>query len=288
MSDSYKNLPYNHVTFKASHNSYQRDEQPISTQLDWRANSPADCGCRGSELDIWYKPNNEDEEQFMVSHHDGKLPCKHEKNNLLGSYLTSLRRWHDVNFDHDPVLLILDVKDDKKSGDFQQDLDVYLKRYLKKEVLFTPANLLKNNPDIKLDQYVKEHGWPTVKDLFGKFIVCLSGDHHAKLRYMEQGGRNALCFCDYRPRDDENHIPATKGDFIFYNFHNIYPNFKSDVKKVLEMNGFVRSFKPNHEDDWNKSMKLGVNCIATDKVSNHGWAKVSDDAPFVKRKDLEN
>src|SRR5687767_7567169 len=44
-------LPYCNASMKASHNSYQRDEDLIQ-QILWHANAPADGACRGLELDI--------------------------------------------------------------------------------------------------------------------------------------------------------------------------------------------------------------------------------------------
>jgi len=45
-------LRYSEVAFKASHNSYDRDEKPITTQTGWSSKNQYQGGCRGLELDI--------------------------------------------------------------------------------------------------------------------------------------------------------------------------------------------------------------------------------------------
>lgn len=49
------NLPqlrYDQAAFKASHNSFERDERPVTTQFWWDDDKPHQGGCRGIELDI--------------------------------------------------------------------------------------------------------------------------------------------------------------------------------------------------------------------------------------------
>ena len=43
---------YSAVRQKVSHNSYARDERPITEQLDWAKGKKYDRGCRGLELDL--------------------------------------------------------------------------------------------------------------------------------------------------------------------------------------------------------------------------------------------
>ncbi len=96
-------LKYNEVTFKASHNSYDRDET-THEQLDFHHEDPSRCGCRGLEFDIW-RHSDEKEKFFTVSHTQILT-----EGPPLAWYLGLLLSWHLNNPGHDVILITLDIK----------------------------------------------------------------------------------------------------------------------------------------------------------------------------------
>ena len=70
----FDHIAYNKVIMKASHNSYNRDEQPVSSQLNWTpiiltpftAHLAYQRSCSALELDIWQKGDGD--WQWKVHH----------------------------------------------------------------------------------------------------------------------------------------------------------------------------------------------------------------------------
>ena len=97
--------PYQSVKFKASHNSYERDERPVTVQLAWtrREGHRHQGGCRGLEIDLRESPN-----LFAWSvHHDeyqGRADAQ------FTEYLRHLRAWSSFEGRHDVITIILDLK----------------------------------------------------------------------------------------------------------------------------------------------------------------------------------
>ena len=83
---------YNRVAFKASHNSYERNEMPITTQLNWSKTNPHQKGCRGLELDIHQSGNLW---LWSVSH---LLPYRGDADWQFSEYLILLKVPHPALF----------------------------------------------------------------------------------------------------------------------------------------------------------------------------------------------
>ena len=79
---------YSETSFKASHNSYDRDERPLSFQLGWRA-KPHQDGCRGLELDLH---QSHDLWLWSVSHTG---PYQGAADKQFGEYLIHLNAWSE-------------------------------------------------------------------------------------------------------------------------------------------------------------------------------------------------
>ncbi len=90
-------MKYHEISFKASHNSYDRNE-PIHEQLTYFINNPSRCGCRGLEFDIW-RHSSAKESFFTVSHlnPNGGYPFAY--------YLGLLLSYHYNHPQHDVILL---------------------------------------------------------------------------------------------------------------------------------------------------------------------------------------
>ena len=96
-------MKYHEVSFKASHNSFDRDE-PSHEQLNFFPNNPSRCGC-------------------------GAYPLAH--------YLGLLLSFHLNNPNHDPILITIDIKSSGNKLPFPHEIDGYLTRFYNKSPLFT-------------------------------------------------------------------------------------------------------------------------------------------------------
>jgi hypothetical protein len=282
---------YNDVRFKASHNSYARKEGLVE-QLQFDRDDPHQAGCRGLELDI---SPNEDATRWSVSHDNRYYP---EDKRQLSVYLQTLKAWSADHQDppkgangdavsrdvlegaHDVVTLTLDIKGVPKEGsDFPAKLDAYIEEYLGAN-LFKPADLLGDEKDL---YSAAKRGWPTLGELAGKFIVCLSGAEEAKRVYNEHPAKRA-CFVDRRvgPDDDLDFAVDMKWRvFLNADIGNWKPKAEKLKHIALDEPLVIRSYFTSGDLRWKAAVAAGANVIATDKVKRLRWAEVGD-LPFSK------
>lgn len=267
-------LKYNEISTKASHNSYQRDETIIE-QITWNNEHNYNCGCGSIELDI---SQSDDGLQWSVGH-KGSYDKDYRQ---LSQFLSDLRVWSNDHSDHDVITLYLDLKH-TATDNFPDQLDDYIKSRLG-EKIYVPAQLMgaSNN----LSQGAIINGWPTASDLQGKFIICLTGDGSKKALYAKTSPKTRLCFAD---KDTSKNEMPVDDNRVFFNFH-IYHKDNKDWMEVFNAcadkpNVIIRAYVANSDDNWSDCLKSGCNLIATDKISNHKWAKVGSER-FVKLKPL--
>jgi len=268
---------YNEVTFKASHNSYLRSERPVVTQLAHSSAQPHQGGCRGLELDLHLSG---DLWEWSISHIG---PYEGSTDRQFGAYLRLLDRWSARSPGHDVITISLDLKG--KPHDlraFPYYLDEYIRTHMGEERIFAP-DALRGSHDSLVAGAMK-NGWPSLDELRGKFILCLSGNEKSKTRYA--AGRGRLCFADRKLSFDDvkKKKPDDKrGDRVFFNFDldPIRP-WKTQLERFFRRRGFVtRGYTLNDGVIWNKAIEWKVNLLATDKVRNHSWATVGPH-PFKK------
>jgi hypothetical protein len=256
---------YSHVSFKASHNSVDRDEIPITHQLrNPSGRQPFQAGCRGLELDIHDAPNLW---EWSVSHLG---PYSGAANHQLSGYFRLLREWSNVHGNHEPVLLTIDVKSMTKSRtSFPREFDDLLRRTLGKDRLYTPMELQGTAPD--LVRGARDNGWPTVDELQNRFIVCLSGDEAVKKTYS--GARNRLAFADVRVGGAIRRPSVNKGDRVFLNYKVGQANWERDARHFAPYDAFVfRLFGIDDEATWARALDARVNVLSTDRVRKYSWA----------------
>jgi hypothetical protein len=270
---------YNELAFKASHNSYQRDED-IHEQLQWNEHQQYDGGCRGLEIDITRhsdSSNGTSLHYFQVSHEKGG------SGQPLADYLGYLLSWHLANTDHDPVFVDLDIKSEEGSVEkFPGEIDTYLTEWFSRPLLYTPGDIL-TDPALDLVGTVQKDGWPTFGDLRGKFLFCLSGTDAWKQFYAEKDPTIRLCFADVDVKDTAETNPIHKGNRAIANVHlysDDYSHWKKLVPSLREAALLVRGYVLNSDSLWDKAQGAGVNILATDKVSDYDWARVGN-APFA-------
>lgn len=267
-------LPYNQVSFKASHNSYDRNESLVQ-QLQWNPSQPWQCGCRGLELDISQSSSGN---QWSVSHNPGYS----SRDPQLSEYLQQLQEWARSDQYHDVVTLYLDLKEVQPG--FADGLDQYVSQYLASPV-YRPADLMGSQPTVP--DGARANGWPTLSALGGKFIIVLSGLADAKASYAKDNPSQRLCFADKSCGPSE--VPQSS-DRVFFNYH-LYTADTSKWSAVFRGQAsnpasICRGWVLNGGDLWNSALSAGCNILATDKVSNYQWAMVNPAAPFVQLKPL--
>lgn len=272
MSDGWR---YDEVMFKASHNSYERDEKPISEQLSWSARNPWQAGCRGLELDLHESP-------FLwlwSVHHSGSYTGRTDMQ--LGEYLHHLRRWSMLHTGHDVVTVTLDLKSSTRDArQFPRYLDLLVDECLGRDLLFTPAGLQGDAASL-VDG--ARSGWPTLGQLRGRFVLCLSGDERTKRAYA-RSGTDRRCFADMDVREGDPRPDPTDGDRVFFNVDVTADwDWTGLLRELSGRPGFVcRAYVVNDASLWARVQSTGANIVTTDKVRNHHWAAVGD-TPFVRR-----
>jgi len=240
----------------------------------------------GIELDIWrhsssYVPYQSiSADYFTVAH---TTPGS----TTLSYYFDQVLQWHAQNPGHDVVLINLDIKSSNGGyNNFQDEIDTYLKCWFGEPLIFKPGPLFKNT-SMDLCQNVIATGWPMLSELKGKFIFCLSGNKDWKAKYAATNPQQRYCFSDHDESDsDKNLKPPTSGNIVFFNFH-IYDKDSSTWLKTIPPFAteklITRVYIANSEDNWNNSIRANVSAIATDKVSNYSWCKVSDTSEYREK-----
>ena len=272
-------MKYHDVSFKASHNSYERNES-IHEQLRFFPSDPSRCGCRGLEFDIW-RHSNQTERFFTVSHSNpsGGYP--------LAYYLGLLLSFNVNQPQHDPIFVTIDIKSSNGSiQNLPQEIDSYFRRYFSEALIFKPRQLLFNRR-LSLCENVIQNGWPDTSAMKGKFIFCLSGTASWKTFYANSGIGDRLCFSDMDIDDDDTtpFLPS-RGNIVIFNMHIWTANFntwKNTLPLYFNRNLLTRVYEADGEALWNKAQTRSATVIATNKVSGKSWAKVGS-AAFAKRK----
>lgn len=263
-------LHYNEVCMKASHNSYQKNETIIE-QLTWYDENKFNCGCRAIELDISQSKYSKD---WSVGHTDSyDVHCRQ-----LSQFLSDLMSWSNNNPNHNVITIHLDLKH-IATDNFPSDLDQYIKEHFPVKI-YTPGELIGNS--VNLSQGAVNNGWPIIDELKGKFIICLTGDSNAKATYANTLPKERLCFAD---KDANLDIEPKDSNRVFFNFH-IYHDERDKwietIKKCAgKPNKIIRTYIANSKENWVDCLSSGCNLIATDKISNHTWAKVGNN-PFER------
>ena len=270
MADS---RPFQDVQFKASHNSYERDERPVTEQLAWSSRQPHQAGCRGLELDLRQSPDL----WAWSIHHD---EYQGRADGQFVEYLRHLRTWSTFNGRHDVITITLDLKDrasDRRQ--FPRYLDATIEEFLGRDRVFTPAELMGSGRSLVAGAMAS--GWPSLEELRGRFVLVLSGDEPTKASYA-RSGRQRVCFAVRRVGEGDALPSLTSGDRVFFNL-NASESWDWDdrMRWFAQQPGFItRAYVANSVELWNRVLDADVNIATTDKVRNHTWAHVGDE-PFA-------
>jgi hypothetical protein len=278
-------LPFKRLQFKASHNSYECDEK-IVEQLAFNASSPSEAGCRGVEFDCIQdksRVGGKDEWRWMVKH-EGDFSADEKS---LAQYLDDVRRFADAHPGHDPIDVHIELKDAAGADSiFALKFDELIIKHLaggNKARLFTPADMMKRGFGVDLVAVASNIGWPSLKEMRGKFFVVITGNEAgaggARKKYYAKNPRERIAFVDQDCGEGNigNRPNPDHGDRLFLNVHvyQKYTDWQEFCHWASSHKGFiVRAWKVNAEALWTRCLIHGVNILATDKVKHHSWAKV--------------
>jgi Phosphoinositide phospholipase C, Ca2+-dependent len=270
-------MKYNAASYKASHNSYDRDEDSHQS-LSWHENDKGKDGCRGLEYDIWRHSDDSVGRSlgyFTVAHTTSGGPP-------FASYLGYLLSWHLAKPDHDVVSVIVDIKSTGGSEKpFPQEIDNYLREWFSASLIYTPHMLCPNSNDFVA--YVKANGWPDVDALRGKFVFILSGNEKWKAFYAQDDPQARLCFADHDWDDSKAVSIPSSGQRIIYSsnlFSDNFAKWKASVASLRAANLIARGYVINSDSLWQKCKEAKLNVFATDKIEKNAWAHVGE-TPFV-------
>ncbi len=259
---------YDAVCFKASHNSYLGLNGKPQDPATWNFQARYDIGCRGFELDVYQCDP-------ATAGTDCEWSVSHEGEGLgqgcwpFNGYLDRLRKWSGVNPGHDPVFITLDLKSVRQPYEkFAEELDDYIASTMQ-QLLWSPAALLAGGaPDLVRAVQDARHGWPSIADLLGKFIFCLSGSGMpSRAAYASHRPHERLCFADMdRPED----VAMTQETLKSGN--QVIINVRSDQRywgTVWQKHnpGFLLRVYGLGVGDWPKVAGKGPNILATDAIT---------------------
>jgi hypothetical protein len=282
-------LPYNRVQFKAAHNSIDRDET-LYQQLEWDEGKTFQAGCRGVELDIVADPERlraEDAWRFAVQHGGDYDP----NNPTLRECLAEIKKWSTDHPGHGVITIHVDLKDGACQGVakvFADKIDEIFGSQLGADSIFKPSQLQRDAANLL--EGARKYGWPKLKDLMGRFILCFSGEDSSEIvldhkkTYATTDAHKRLAFVDadmrhaYITGTDAGYIENEyyqEGWRVFINLQRGRPGWLLLGKRAQEVGGFVtRVWKCNTEESWEDAVSAGINVISTDRLRDHPWARV--------------
>lgn len=294
LSNIDEELTFGNITFKASHNSYQRNES-IAQQLAFNPKVPYNGACMSVEFDIWRKSSDFDPYQSIDENFFRVFHTAPHINPPLGKtlkyYLKELNQFHLINPMHDVVLVMLDIKSNGGGYDnFHDQIDTYIKCHFDESLIFKPKDLVDENilSSDSLCSIIAANGWPSLKKMKGKFLFCLSGNAIWKSEYTKYDLlTHRFCFSDVDKADnDPNFTVPDIGNAVFFNFHIFQSNRRIWMKLIpafAKHNFITRAYEVNSQENWNCCIEAKVSALATNKINHHQWAKVADDAPYIKK-----
>lgn len=255
-------LRYDEVRFKASHNSYAKSIS-IREQLRFDRRHPDRRGFRGLELDVHQDTRGC---PWCVRHLRG--PCKRVDRfgdaapgvtgGCLEAWLTELRCWSEEDPDHDVVTLTLDLKRVTRPETFPEEFDGLLERVgLGASRVFTPAALTGR--------------WPTLGELRGLFVLCLSGVESVKAQYAMRSDR--LCFADIGLGPGKRRPAGDPRLFLNYNWREYEIGQGTTFRPPRGRPYVIRAYSLREDralGSWDRAERARINIMSTDWLRRLG------------------
>ena len=279
----YRTLRYDCAVFKEIHNTYSGTTHRWERTLE-RLASDEGAPPRGVELDLHQSVKNPYE--WCVTHLGD---YNNSDDDCLRRFFDDLKLWAESNPDHDPIHVLLDLKSTRGNGALlAKDLDPYILQSLKREQLFTPADLCARGKGSVRDVAIT-YGWPFVSDLIGRFIFTLSGDDEKKkLQYARTSPLDRLCFADQGYFTTPKAPPKDTDQIVVNCEYFDGPTVGKALMWVVDRPGLLtRGYYVDNQERWDSARQAAINMIALENVDDA--QRVGDnDLPFgfVVRADL--
>ena len=278
---AYDDLRYNDVRQKSIHNSFQRIEGIYDQIVYWRV--------RSLEADIHTSHVFDDPEtggdfdEWFVYHHTFDMSSSVH---TLHDFLRVCAGAHRALPDHEVITLFLDIKDGFPtritSAHSRARFDALLQHHLG-EHLYRPADLMGRDSGAgSLREVVQGVGWPTLRELRGRFIVVLTGSEHQLSNYVSsrEAPTDRLAFLSGNV-ESKGDI-GRDDDFVVYNMSRKHVGLAADVGRQ----GFVsRAYYIDDRTAWDAAETAHCHHIATDMVNSRTdrWSSVAGPTGFAFR-----
>lgn len=264
-------LRYNEARFKASHNSYDRAIS-IREQLRFDRDDPELHGFRGLELDVHQDTGGCD---WCVRHEMGECARVERfgdaapgvEGGCLSAWLTELRSWSDDDRSHDVITVTIDLKEVTRPETFRDDFDGVLR-----SVGFDDSRVFR---PIEVTGH-----WPTLGEMRGLFVFCLSGMESVKSKYAMSSER--LCFADISLEPGQRPPEGDPRLFININWRNFELGQGHTFERPTGRPYVVRAYSLRDDPalgSWDGAERAGVNVMATNlprrlSVGNEPFARI--------------
>ncbi|MBK8493313.1 MAG: hypothetical protein IPL49_21145 [Saprospirales bacterium] len=112
----------------------------------------------------------------------------------------------------------------------------------------------------------------------------MSGNSDWKSTYANTNLSARICFSDQDFSGADLSIrPLDKGNIVFFNFHIFHMHrgvWMNTIPRFAEKHLIVRTYVANSEENWRDCIQANASAIATDKINDHSWCKVSNEHPY--------
>jgi hypothetical protein len=186
----------------------------------------------------------------------------------LHDFLRVCAAAHRALPEHEVITLFLDIKDGFParitSAHSRARFDALLDHHLG-DHLYRPADLMARDPDAgSLREVVQGAGWPTLRELRGKFIVVLTGSEHQLSNYVSsrEVATDRLAFLSSGLESVAD--IGTDDDIVVYNMSREHVGLAAEVGRQ----GFVsRAYYIDDREAWEAAEAARCHHIATDMVN---------------------
>eukprot|EP00002_Diphylleia_rotans_P021580 TRINITY_DN4198_c0_g1_i2.p1 TRINITY_DN4198_c0_g1~~TRINITY_DN4198_c0_g1_i2.p1 ORF type:complete len:528 (-),score=126.26 TRINITY_DN4198_c0_g1_i2:226-1809(-) len=268
------NIRYNHIRQKSAHNSYQRIEGVADMAAYWQLRSVE----MDLHIDKLLRPGISND--WYVYHTTSDFKSNIDK---MSNFLDVCQGIQKALPNHEIITVWMDHKDEGKwgeAGHTPADFDRLVRSKLGNGV-FTPNDLINRVPSslrndsrrITLKEAVRLSGWPTLRELRGKFMFIWTASDAMLAQYINERYTNGP---DSDPIAFGGQSLGSSAD-LWKNENIVIFNMPYSNRQLGEevyRSGFIsRVYTINTETEWN-NVNQYFHHIATDKVNVYrdSWA----------------